>query len=164
MDRHAATRRLRRLAEAAGVRLPRMHPHMLRHILSALRPCRDSSINGRYRPSLPTQPSPRCRFSDHERTLTHALGAATDEMRHEHHRTRRVRTEATPSLSPLPWRHKGRPNPGSARSCLTRIKYSVRHVQEDQDQASLLRCDLSAVRASRPSHPETGLCQALCEI
>jgi integrase/recombinase XerD len=31
MDRHAATRRLRRLAEKAGVRLPRMHPHMLRH-------------------------------------------------------------------------------------------------------------------------------------
>ena len=31
MDRHAATRRLRRLANAAGVRLPRMHPHMLRH-------------------------------------------------------------------------------------------------------------------------------------
>ena len=31
MDRHAATRRLRRLADVAGVRLPRMHPHMLRH-------------------------------------------------------------------------------------------------------------------------------------
>jgi len=31
MDRHAATRRLVRLAEAANVRLPRMHPHMLRH-------------------------------------------------------------------------------------------------------------------------------------
>jgi integrase/recombinase XerD len=31
MDRHAATRRLLRLAEVAGVRLPRMHPHMLRH-------------------------------------------------------------------------------------------------------------------------------------
>ena len=31
MDRHAATRRLRRLADAAQVRLPRMHPHMLRH-------------------------------------------------------------------------------------------------------------------------------------
>jgi integrase/recombinase XerD len=31
MDRHAATRRLRRLATTAGVRLPRMHPHMLRH-------------------------------------------------------------------------------------------------------------------------------------
>jgi integrase/recombinase XerD len=31
MDRHAATRRLRNLAAAAGIRLPRMHPHMLRH-------------------------------------------------------------------------------------------------------------------------------------
>ena len=31
MDRHAATRRLRRLAEVAGVQLPRMHPHMFRH-------------------------------------------------------------------------------------------------------------------------------------
>ena len=31
MDRHAATRRLHRLADVAGVRLPRMHPHMLRH-------------------------------------------------------------------------------------------------------------------------------------
>ena len=31
MDRHAATRRLKHLADQAGVRLPRMHPHMLRH-------------------------------------------------------------------------------------------------------------------------------------
>lgn len=31
MDRHCATRRLRHLATDAGVRLPRMHPHMLRH-------------------------------------------------------------------------------------------------------------------------------------
>ena len=31
MDRHAATRRVRRLAEAAGVRVIRAHPHMLRH-------------------------------------------------------------------------------------------------------------------------------------
>lgn len=31
MDRPAATRRLRRLAVAANVRLPRTHPHMLRH-------------------------------------------------------------------------------------------------------------------------------------
>jgi integrase/recombinase XerD len=31
MDRHAATRRLRRLAETAGVRIGRTHPHMLRH-------------------------------------------------------------------------------------------------------------------------------------
>ena len=31
MDRHAATRRLRRLAGAAGMRMTRPHPHMLRH-------------------------------------------------------------------------------------------------------------------------------------
>ena len=31
LDRHSATRRLRHLAQAAGVHLPRMHPHMLRH-------------------------------------------------------------------------------------------------------------------------------------
>jgi integrase/recombinase XerD len=31
MDRHAATRRLKHLALIAGVRMPRMHPHMLRH-------------------------------------------------------------------------------------------------------------------------------------
>src|SRR6266508_6747964 len=31
MDRHCATRRLRRLAKGAGINLPRMHPHMLRH-------------------------------------------------------------------------------------------------------------------------------------
>jgi integrase/recombinase XerD len=31
MDRHAATRRLRRLAETAGIQIARAHPHMLRH-------------------------------------------------------------------------------------------------------------------------------------
>jgi integrase/recombinase XerD len=31
MDRHCGTRRLRRIAEAAGVKLPRMHPHLLMH-------------------------------------------------------------------------------------------------------------------------------------
>ena len=31
MDRHAATRRLRRLARTGGVRIARAHPHMLRH-------------------------------------------------------------------------------------------------------------------------------------
>ena len=30
MDRHAATRRLRHLAEAAGIQIARAHPHMLR--------------------------------------------------------------------------------------------------------------------------------------
>ena len=31
MDRHAATRRLRALAAATGMRMPSIHPHMLRH-------------------------------------------------------------------------------------------------------------------------------------
>ena len=31
MDQHAATRRLRRLAETAGIQVTRAHPHMLRH-------------------------------------------------------------------------------------------------------------------------------------
>ncbi|WP_207921238.1 tyrosine-type recombinase/integrase [Micromonospora sp. KC721] len=31
MDRHAATRRLKHLAHTAGIRMPRMHPHMPRH-------------------------------------------------------------------------------------------------------------------------------------
>jgi site-specific recombinase XerD len=31
MDRHAATRRLKLLADRAGIRIARMHPHMLRH-------------------------------------------------------------------------------------------------------------------------------------
>ena len=31
MDRHAATRRLRRLATTAGIQIARAHPHMLRH-------------------------------------------------------------------------------------------------------------------------------------
>jgi site-specific recombinase XerD len=55
MDRHAATRRLRHLAEAAGIQIARAHPHMLRHtyvttmldagvdlrdVQIAVRPCR----------------------------------------------------------------------------------------------------------------------------
>ncbi len=31
MDRHAATRRLKHLTDSAGIRINRMHPHMLRH-------------------------------------------------------------------------------------------------------------------------------------
>ena len=33
MDRHAANRRLKNVAEAASVRIGRTHPHMLRHTL-----------------------------------------------------------------------------------------------------------------------------------
>lgn len=53
MDRHCATRRLRRLAEQAGVKLPRMHPHMLRHtfvttMLDASVDLRDVQIAARH--------------------------------------------------------------------------------------------------------------------
>ena len=41
MDRHAATRRLRRIAETAGVRILRAHPHMLRH---TSRPCSTTTM------------------------------------------------------------------------------------------------------------------------
>jgi site-specific recombinase XerD len=44
MDRHAATRRLRCLAQTAGVPITRPHPHMLRHtfiIWTASYPVRD---------------------------------------------------------------------------------------------------------------------------
>jgi len=36
MDRHAATRRLKRLAATAGITMPRMHPHMLRPFATML--------------------------------------------------------------------------------------------------------------------------------
>jgi site-specific recombinase XerD len=53
MDRHAATRRLHRLQRVAGVRIARMHPHMLRHtfvttMLDAGVDLRDTQIAGRH--------------------------------------------------------------------------------------------------------------------
>ena len=53
MDRHAATRRLHRLAEAAGIQVARVHPHMLRHtyvttMLDAGADLRDVQIAARH--------------------------------------------------------------------------------------------------------------------
>ena len=53
MDRHAATRRLHRLAEAAGIQVTRAHPHMLRHtyvttMLDAGADLRDVQIAARH--------------------------------------------------------------------------------------------------------------------
>ena len=53
MDRHAATRRLRDLAETAGIQIARAHPHMLRHtyvttMLDAGADLRDVQIAARH--------------------------------------------------------------------------------------------------------------------
>jgi integrase/recombinase XerD len=53
MDRHAATRRLRQLQRSAGIRIARMHPHMLRHtfvttMLDAGVDLRDTQIAARH--------------------------------------------------------------------------------------------------------------------
>jgi integrase len=66
MDRHAATRRLRRLANTAGVHLPRMHPHMLRHtfvttMLDAGVDLRDVQIAARHADPRTTMPYDRAR-------------------------------------------------------------------------------------------------------
>jgi integrase/recombinase XerD len=66
MDRHCATRRLRHLAEQGGVRLPRMHPHMLRHtfvttMLDAGVDLRDVQIAARHADPRTTMRSDRAR-------------------------------------------------------------------------------------------------------
>jgi integrase/recombinase XerD len=66
MHRHAATRRLRHLARAAGVRIGRMHPHMLRHtfvttMLDAGVDLRDVQIAARHADSRTTMRYDRAR-------------------------------------------------------------------------------------------------------
>jgi len=70
MNRHAATRRLRHLADDAGVQLPRMHPHMLRHtyvttMLDAEVDLRDVQIAARH-----TDPRTTMRYDRLARTST----------------------------------------------------------------------------------------------
>jgi integrase/recombinase XerD len=66
MDRHAATRRLRRLADTAGVRITGAHPHMLRHtfvttMLDAGVDLRDVQIAARHADPRPTMRYDRAR-------------------------------------------------------------------------------------------------------
>jgi integrase len=70
MDWHCATRPLRRLAEQAGVKLPRMHPHMLRHTF--VTPCSTlASTCAMFRspPGTPTH-APPCATTVPARTWT----------------------------------------------------------------------------------------------
>jgi integrase/recombinase XerD len=59
MDRHAATRRLRHLAEAAGIQVTRAHPHMLRHT-------RHDQFRRRRRPPGRPDRRPSRRPADHD--------------------------------------------------------------------------------------------------
>ncbi|WP_372338924.1 tyrosine-type recombinase/integrase [Actinoplanes sp. RD1] len=70
MDRHAATRRLKHLAATAGIRMPKMHPHMLRHtfvttMLDARVSLRDVQIAARH-----ADPKPPCATTEPVRTST----------------------------------------------------------------------------------------------
>jgi integrase/recombinase XerD len=69
LDRHAATRRLRTLTTATGMRMPRMHPHMLRHtyvttMLDAGVSLRDVQIAARH-----ADPRTTMRYDQARRTL-----------------------------------------------------------------------------------------------
>ena len=66
MDRHAATPRLRRLAQTAGVRITKPHPHMLRHAFvptsfDAGSDLRDVQIAARHADPRPTMRYDRAR-------------------------------------------------------------------------------------------------------
>jgi site-specific recombinase XerD len=85
MDRHAATRRLHHLADAAGIQVTRAHPHMLRHIVFALFPCRDSRHRRASGPAACAArlPSPRCRLSRSPVRRVSPPGAG--QLRHGYH-------------------------------------------------------------------------------
>ncbi|WP_207944446.1 tyrosine-type recombinase/integrase [Actinomadura rubrisoli] len=79
MGRHAATRRLRRLAAQSVVRLPRTHPHMLRHtvvttMLDAGVDLRDVQIAARHADPRTTMRYDRAR-SNRDRHPDHILAA-----------------------------------------------------------------------------------------
>jgi len=79
MDRHAATRRLRNLARAAGVRIGRTHPHMLRHtfvttMLDAGVDLRDVQIAARHADPRTTMRYDRAR-NNLDRHPNHILAA-----------------------------------------------------------------------------------------
>jgi site-specific recombinase XerD len=65
LDRHAATRRLRHLASAAGVRIARPHPHMLRHTFVTTMQRRGVALDATFRPSAWGRCSRGCGVTGH---------------------------------------------------------------------------------------------------
>ena len=70
MDRHAATRRLRDFATNAGVRLPRMHPHMLRHTFVTTMLDAGVDLRGVQIAARHADPAPPCGTTEPARTST----------------------------------------------------------------------------------------------
>ncbi len=106
LSRDAVERLVAKHASAAADSCPSIKqknvtPHTLRHILSALCACRDSSGERTYRPLPPTQLPPHGCFSTTSGASAHALALDLDGMQHKHHRTRRVRKEGT--RRPIGW-------------------------------------------------------------
>jgi integrase len=69
MDRHCATRRLRGLAEETGVKLPRIHPHMLRHTFVICSTLVLTCATYRSPPATPTR-EPPCATTEPATTST----------------------------------------------------------------------------------------------
>ena len=69
MDRHGATRRLRRLAETAGIQVARAHPHMLRHTSPPCSTQASTCAMSRSPPVIPTR-APPCATTEHAKTST----------------------------------------------------------------------------------------------
>jgi integrase/recombinase XerD len=93
MDRHAATRRLGRHAETAVVRMPRLHPHMLRHtfvttMLDAGVDLRDVQIAARHADPRTTMRYDRARNRQQPQLHTRRLYGLRDLTRHPFRRAR----------------------------------------------------------------------------
>jgi site-specific recombinase XerD len=91
MGRHAATLRLKRLAATAGIRMPRMHPYMLRHtfvttMLDAGVSLRDAQIAARH-----ADPRTTCATTAPARTSTATRTTSSPPTWHrERNRTARL--------------------------------------------------------------------------
>jgi integrase/recombinase XerD len=123
MDRHAATRRLRQLAQTAGVRIIRPHPHMLRHtfvttMLDAGVDLRDVQIAARH--------------ADPRTTMRHQVGPARTS-------TATPTTSWPPTWPPAPDRavSPAAQAPGHIRHC--RIE-DVALVHNHAQVSAFIRC------------------------